>query len=85
MISDVLLMKQLMLGLMISCTTIQENKDALPATEIIVVLLEILVEFREERLDDQHVVVDVQLEELEMWEDVQLIDRQEDVDVQLVA
>jgi hypothetical protein len=78
-------MKQLMLGLMISCTTIQGNKDALPTTEIIVVLLEKLVVFREERLDDQLVVVDAQLEELEMWADVQLIDRQEDVDVQLVG
>jgi hypothetical protein len=66
MISDVLLMKQLMLGLMISCTTIQGNKGALPTTEINVVLLEKMVKFREERLDDQLAVVDVLQRELEM-------------------
>lgn len=59
-------MKQQMQGLTILCTMIQENKAAQPVTEIIAVLLEILVESREERLDDQLAAVDALLEELVM-------------------
>jgi hypothetical protein len=64
---------------------IQGSKVALPVTEITVVQIETQVEFKEERLDNQLAVVDAPLEELEMWEDVQLIDRLEDVGVQLVV
>jgi hypothetical protein len=63
MISDVLLMKQQMLGLMISCTMIQGNKVALPVTEINAVQLEKMVVFREERLGNQLAVVDALLVE----------------------
>jgi hypothetical protein len=59
-------MKQQMLGLMILCTMIQENKVALHVAEIHAVLLEILVVFKEERLDGQLADVNALLEEPEM-------------------